>query len=169
MEALRDRTVKIDIPYITKLQEEIRIYKRDYSNDTIRGKHIAPHTVEMAAMWAILTRLEEPKGYNLTLLQKLKLYDGKTLEGFTEDSVKELRKQSAREGLGGVSARYVQDKISNALVSDKSESSINPFLVLNELESGLKGQSLLTNDEEEKALPRVDSGGETRIRRDCQE
>ncbi len=150
MEALRDRTVKIDIPYITKLQEEIRIYKRDYSNDTIRGKHIAPHTVEMAAMWAILTRLEEPKGYNLTLLQKLKLYDGKTLEGFTEDSVKELRKQSAREGLGGVSARYVQDKISNALVSDKSESSINPFLVLNELESGLKGQSLLTNDDEKK-------------------
>ena len=60
MEALRDRTVKIDIPYITKLTEEIRIYKRDYSNDTIRGKHIVPHTVEMAAMWAILTRLEEP-------------------------------------------------------------------------------------------------------------
>jgi serine protein kinase len=150
MEALRDRTVKIDIPYITKLTEEIRIYKRDYSNDTIRGKHIAPHTVEMAAMWAILTRLEEPKGYNLTLLQKLKLYDGKTLEGFTEDSVKELRKQSSREGLGGVSARYVQDKISNALVSDKSESSINPFLVLNELEGGLKGQSLLTNAEEKK-------------------
>ena len=150
MEALRDRTVKIDIPYITKLTEEIRIYKRDYSNDTIRGKHIAPHTVEMAAMWAILTRLEEPKGYNLTLLQKLKLYDGKTLEGFTEDSVKELRKQSSREGLGGVSARYVQDKISNALVSDKSESSINPFLVLNELEAGLKGHSLVTNEDDKK-------------------
>lgn len=150
MEALRDRTVKIDIPYITKLTEEIRIYRRDYSNDTIRGKHIAPHTVEMAAMWAILTRLEEPKGYNLTLLQKLKLYDGKTLEGFTEDSVKELRKQSSREGLGGVSARYVQDKISNALVSDKSESSINPFLVLNELEAGLKGHSLVTNEDDKK-------------------
>ena len=73
---------------------------------------LCPHTVEMAAMWAILTHLEEPKEYNLTLLQKLKLYDGKTLEGFTEDSVKELRKQSAREGLGGVSARYVQDQIS---------------------------------------------------------
>ncbi|MCP4502371.1 MAG: serine protein kinase, partial [Deltaproteobacteria bacterium] len=138
MEALRDRTVKIDVPYITKLSQEIKIYKKDYNNKTIRGKHIAPHTIEMAAMWAVLTRLEEPKGHNLTILQKLKLYDGKSLAGFTEDSVKELRKNTVREGLEGISARFVQDKISNALVSDKSETSINPFLVLNELESGLR-------------------------------
>ena len=150
MEALRDRTVKIDIPYITKLTEEIRIYEKDYNNETIRGKHIAPHTIEMAAMWAVLTRLEEPKGHNLTIMQKLKLYDGKSLAGFTEDSVKELRKKASREGMEGISARYVQDKISNALVSDKSETSINPFLVLNELDSGLKTHSLINNDEERK-------------------
>ena len=150
MEALRDRTVKIDIPYITKLTEEKRIYVRDYNNKKIRGKHIAPHTVDIAAMWAILTRLEAPKGYNLSLLQKLKLYDGKTLAGFTEDSVKELRKQTTREGMEGISPRYVQDKISNALVSDLSETSINPFMVLNELETGLKTHSLITNDEQRK-------------------
>lgn len=150
MEAIRDRTVKIDIPYITKLHEEKRIYQRDYNNERIRGKHIAPHTVDMAAMWAVLTRLEAPKGYNLTLLQKLKLYDGKSLAGFTEDSVKELRKQVKFEGMMGISPRYVQDKLSNALVSDASESSINPFMVLNELESGLKTHSLITNEEERK-------------------
>lgn len=150
MEALRDRTVKIDVPYITKLKEEMRIYERDYNNKIIRGKHIAPHTVSMASLWAVLTRLEVPKGYNLTLLQKLKLYDGKTLAGFSEDSVKELRKQSNREGMDGVSPRYVQDKISNALVSDMSQTSINPFLVLNELEAGLKTHSLITNDEERR-------------------
>jgi serine protein kinase len=147
MEALRDRTVKIDVPYITKLHQEVRIYKKDYNNQKIRGKHIAPHTIEMAAMWAILTRLEEPKGYNLTLMQKLKLYDGKSLAGFTEDSVKELRKIASREGMEGISPRYVQDKISNALVSDKSETSINPFMVINELEGGLRAHSLITNDE----------------------
>lgn len=150
MEALRDRTVKIDIPYITKLQEEIKIYKKDYNNKKIRGKHVAPHTVEMAAMWALLTRLDEPKGHNLTILQKLKLYDGKSLPSYTEDSVKELRKGAPYEGMRGISARYVQDKISNALVSDKSESSINPFLVLNELESGLRAHSLITNEEQRK-------------------
>lgn len=150
MEALRDRTVKIDIPYITKLTEEKKIYERDYNNKKIKGKHIAPHTVDMAAMWAILTRLEPPKGYSLSLLQKLKLYDGKNLAGFTEDSVKELRKQSGREGMDGISPRYVQDKISNSLVSDLSETSINPFMVLNELENGLKTHSLITSEEQKK-------------------
>src|SRR5713101_1346715 len=73
MEALRDRTVKIDIPYITKLAEEQKIYQKDFNARAIKGKHIAPHTLEMAAMWAVLTRLEEPKKHNLSVLQKLKL------------------------------------------------------------------------------------------------
>ena len=150
MEALRDRTVKIDIPYITKLSEEVRIYEKDYNPKRIRGKHIAPHTIEMAAMWAVLTRLEEAKRADLTILQKLKLYNGKTLPGFTEDNVKELRKEALREGMDGISPRYIQDKISNALVSDKGEGCINPFMVLNELESGLKHHSLVTNEDLKK-------------------
>jgi len=147
MEALRDRTVKIDIPYITKLSEEIKIYEKDYNPARIKGKHIAPHTLEMAAMWAVLTRLEEPKKADLTLMQKLRLYNGKTLPGFTEDNIKELRKEASREGMDGISPRYIQDKISNALVSDKGEGCINPFMVLNELESGLRHHSLLTSEE----------------------
>ncbi len=147
MEALRDRTIKIDIPYITKLSEEIKIYEKEFNAIRIRGKHIAPHTLEMAAMWAVLTRLEEPKKHNLSVLQKLKLYNGKTLPNFTEDNIKELRKEALREGMEGISPRYVQDKVSNALVSDKSETSINPFMVLNELEAGLKQHSLIPNEE----------------------
>jgi serine protein kinase len=152
MEALRDRTVKIDIPYITKLKEETKIYEKDFNPNRIRGKHIAPHTIEVAAMWAILTRLEQPKKANLSLMQKLKLYDGKSLTGYTEDNVKELRKEAAREGLEGISPRYVQDKISNALVNDKSGDvgCVNPFLVMNELESGLKHHALIANDEKRR-------------------
>ena len=150
MEALRDRTVKIDVPYITRFSEEVKIYKKDYNSNKIIGKHIAPHTIEMAAMWAILTRLEEPKKHNLSLLQKLKLYDGRTIPGFTEDNVRELRKETEREGLEGISPRYIQDKISNALVSDIGEDYINPFMVMNELESGLKNNSLITSEEQKK-------------------
>jgi serine protein kinase len=152
MEALRDRTVKIDIPYITKLSEEVKIYEKDFNSRAIKGKHIAPHTLEMAAMWAVLTRLEEPKKHNLSLLQKLKLYNGKTLPNFTEDNIKELRKESSREGLEGISARYIQDKISNALVSDKGEGCINPFMVLNELEAGLKTHSLINSEDARKRM-----------------
>ena len=150
MEALRDRTVKIDIPYITKWTEEIKIYKKDYNNQKIRGKFIAPHTIEMAAMWAVLTRLEEPKKANLTLPQKLRLYDGKLIPGYTEDNVRELRKEARREGLEGISPRYVQDKISNAIVKYPEEPTMNPFMVLNELEAGLDHHSLITNEELKK-------------------
>jgi serine protein kinase len=147
MEALRDRTVKIDVPYVTRLSDEIKIYEKDYNAQKVKGKHIAPHTIEMAAMWAVLTRLEEPKNAGLTLLQKLKLYNGKTLPGFTEENIKELRSESKHEGMVGISPRYVQDKISNALVAHHDARSINPFMVMNELESGLKHHSLLTNEE----------------------
>ena len=150
MEALRDRTIKIDIPYITKLSDEIRIYEKDFAPKSVRGKHIAPHTLEVAAMWAVLTRLEEPKKHNLQLVQKMKLYDGKVLPGYTQDTVKELRKESKREGMDGASPRYVQDKISNALVSDVGEGTINPFMVLNELDKGLLHHSLITNEEHKK-------------------
>ena len=61
MEALRDRTVKIDIPYITRLSEEVKIYQKDYNAKKVRGRLIAPHTLRIAAMWAVLTRLEESK------------------------------------------------------------------------------------------------------------
>jgi serine protein kinase len=153
MEALRDRTVKIDVPYVTTLADEIKIYDKDYNNSTVRGKHIAPHTVEMAAMWAVLTRLEEPKHAGLSRLQKMKLYNGKTLPGFTEENINELREQATTEGMVGISPRYVQDKLSNALVSHPDARSVNPFMVLNELEAGLKHHSLI-NDEEQKQLYR---------------
>jgi serine protein kinase len=122
MEALRDRTVKIDVPYVTRLRDEIKIYEKDFNADRVRGKHIAPHTIEIAAMWAVLTRLVQPKHANLTLLQKLKLYNGKTLPGFTEDNVIELKREAINEGMHGISPRYIQDKISNALVAHPEES-----------------------------------------------
>ncbi len=148
MEALRDRTIKIDIPYITKLSDEKRIYEKDFDQKRVAGKHVAPHTLEVAAMWAVLTRLEEPKKHNLELIQKLHLYDGRVLPGYTQDTVKELRKEVRREGMEGASPRYVQDKISNALVNEQGEGTINPFMVLNELEKGLRGHSLITSEEQ---------------------
>jgi serine protein kinase len=147
MEALRDRTIKVDVPYITKLKEEVKIYRKDFNAETVPHIHIAPHTLEMASMWAVLTRMEDPKKANLTLLQKLKLYDGKTLPGYTEDNIKELRKEALREGMEGISPRYVQDKISNSLVENRGAGCVNPFIVLNELEGGLRNHSLIKDEE----------------------
>ncbi|MGZ3705335.1 MAG: PrkA family serine protein kinase [Bdellovibrionota bacterium] len=149
-EALRDRTVKSDIPYITKLHEEVRIYEKDFGKGKVQGVFIAPHTVEMAAMWAILTRLEPPKKSDLSLMQKLKLYNGKTLSGYTEDNVKELRKEAVREGLDGISPRYIQDKISNTLVKYGHVGCVNPFMLFNEMDSGLRHHTLISSEEKRR-------------------
>jgi len=148
MEAFRDRTIKIDVPYNIRLDDEVRIYQKDFGPDRIRGIHVAPHTLEVAAMWAVLTRLEEPKKSGLTLLQKLKLYNGKSIPGFTEDSVRELKEEAQREGMNGISPRYIQDKVSNTLVSRQAidEKGINPFMVINELEEGLSHHSLISDE-----------------------
>jgi len=79
MEAFRDRTLKIDVPYNSRLDDEIKIYMKDFGPEKVRGIHIAPHTIEVAAMWAVLTRLSEPKKAGLSLMQKLKLYNGKSV------------------------------------------------------------------------------------------
>ncbi len=150
MEAMRDRTLKIDIPYVIRYGDEVKIYERDFNDRRVVGKHIAPHTLGIAALWAVLTRLEEPKHAGLTLLQKLKLYDGRSLPGFTEDSVLELQAEAKQEGMLGISPRYIQDKLSNALVSDQSRTCINPFLLMRELEGGLKHHSLITSEEQRK-------------------
>ncbi len=144
MEALRDRTVKIDVPYLLKWDDEIEVLMQDYGPDKVR-QHVAPHTIEIAALFAVLTRLHPDKSNKLTLVQKAKLYNGQYLEGHTEDTVKELRDKFPDEGMyKGLSARYVQDKLANALASHHEY--INPFIVLNEIKDGFQHSSLLTNE-----------------------
>lgn len=146
MEALRDRTVKIDVPYLLRWSEELKILEHYYGNGKVK-QHIAPHTLEIAALWAVLTRLQDDKDGKITLVEKAKLYDGRGLPGWTEDSVKELRDKYPDEGMFvGISCRYTQDKISNCLSSHYDY--INFFMVLNELKAGVDHQSLFNNEED---------------------
>ena len=103
----------------------------------------------LAALFAILTRLHDDGEQKLDLRDKAKLYDGRQLPGWTEDSVKELRDKYPDEGMiGGVSARFVQDKISNCLARRKHY--VNVFHVLSEIKEGLNHSSLITKVEDKK-------------------
>jgi serine protein kinase len=146
MEALRDRTVKVDVPYTLRWSEELRILEKDYGPSKVK-QHIAPHTLEVAALWAVLTRLNDDKDGKLGLVEKAELYDGKMLPGWTEEQVKELKDRYPDEGMSrGVSVRYVQDKLSNCLANNHDY--VNMFMVLNELREGLEGSSLLNNKDD---------------------
>ena len=145
MEAFRDRTIKIDVPYNLAVSDEVQIYKRQFSPERLPGRSVAPHTLEMAALWAVLTRLEEPTNSSLGIVQKARLYDGQVVQGFGPEHVTELRKAAPREGLFGISPRYVQDRIAAALVSERP--TVTAFDVLDSLEAGLTHHSLVSNEE----------------------
>mgnify|MGYP005844856949 CR=1 FL=1 len=155
MEAFRDRTLRIDIPYNLKLSNEIKIYERDYGQNKIKGIHIAPYTIKLAAMWAVLTRLKKSKKLSdVDLIQKLKLYDGLTVSGKTADDVKALKieGEEEKEGFDGISPRYIQDKIANALIEvskdQKPPYCLNPFFLFNKLEEGLQYSSLIPKEKQ---------------------
>lgn len=172
MEALRDRTIKIDIPYITKLDDEVKVYKKDFT-DEVTGMHIAPHTVEIAATFSVLSRLEEPKKADLGLIEKMKLYNGKKLPEYNEESVEDLKKETEREGLEGISPRYIQDKLSNSIIHGDEEGFVHPFMVLNELEEGLNNHGLITHEEQKdrfrQALEMCKEELDERLKKDVME
>lgn len=148
MEALRDRTVKVDVPYLLRWSDEIGVYNHTYGPGKVR-QHIMPHTIEIAALFAVLTRLQDDGSHKLDLRDKAKLYDGRQLPGWTQDSVKELQDKYPDEGMtGGLSARYVQDKLANCLAKNKRY--VNVFHVISELKAGLSQSSLITNVEDIK-------------------
>lgn len=149
MEALQDRTVRIDWPYVLRWDDELKVLEQDYNATKVR-QHIAPHTLEVASLFAVLSRLEPAADAKLDLVKKAKLYNSQTLPGYTEDAVKELQDASPEEGMKyGISARYIQNKISNALVSHHDY--VNPFMVLHEIKEGLKTYPVLGNNAELKA------------------
>jgi serine protein kinase len=145
MEAFRDRTIKIDVPYNLRISDEVQIYRRQFTRQLSGSTSLAPHSLEIAALWAVMTRLDEPTHPNLTLLQKARLYDGGDVQGFGPDHVREMRAASEREGMAGISPRYVQDRIAATLVSDKA--CIGPLDVLGAIEGGLSHHSLVSNEE----------------------
>jgi serine protein kinase len=145
MEAFRDRTIKIDVPYNLSFIDEVEIYRRQFSRQEASHKFIAPHTLEIAALWATLTRLEDPTHPNLTLLQKAKLYAGQEVQGFGNEHVREMRTECEREGMNGISPRYVQDRLASAIVSDRAY--VGPLDILESLEEGLRHHSLISNEE----------------------
>jgi len=128
-EAILDRIVVVKVPYNLRLSEEVKIYQKMIRNSDFRA-HVAPHTLEIASMFAILTRLEPTT--KCDLLTKLKLYNGEEVveKGKTKKiDVKELRDDAKREGMSGISTRFIMKALDNALSDNTEGNCINPITV----------------------------------------
>ena len=148
MEAFRDRTIRIDVPYNLRVAEEAKIYQRRYGLPGSPGRRLAPHCLRMAALWAVLTRLEEPAHQGLELLQKARLYNGERVPGFEPEQVTEIMASAEREGLFGISPRYVQDRIALCLV--KHAQTVSPRQVLHSIRQGLLHHSMVAGPEDRR-------------------
>ena len=151
-EALQDRIIMIKVPYNLKVTQEERIYdKLLKQSQALRNIHLAPNTLKIAAMFAVMTRLEEPKKANVDIVKKMKLYDGEDVEGFKSKDVRELKEETVREGMDGISPRYIINRLSNALVRDNI-TCINPIDALRAIKDGFDQHTGITPDERERYL-----------------
>jgi serine protein kinase len=150
-EALQDRIILVKVPYNLRASDEVKIYEKLLKQSALQNVHIAPYTLRIASIFAILTRLEPSKKAGMSLMKKLKLYDGEDIEDFQQKDIKELQEEAVREGMDGISPRYVINRLSNALVKQNT-TCINPIDALRALRDGLDQHTSITREERERYL-----------------
>jgi serine protein kinase len=147
-EALQDRMIMVQMPYNLKVSAEVKIYEKLLQRASLGPLHLAPHALEVAAMFAVLSRLEAPKQAGLTLVKKLRLYDGQEVEGFRQKDLKLIKAQTEREGMDGISPRFVINRLSSSLIRPNTRC-INPIDVLRALKDGFDSQGTFKREERE--------------------
>lgn len=149
-EAILDRIVKIEVPYCLELNEEVKIYEKILGKSNFKA-HISPHTIEMAAMFAILSRLTPSA--KVDPITKLKIYNGDDIveKGSTKRiDIGELREEAGpMEGMKGISTRFIVKAIDNAL-SNSDHNCINPLSIMESIIKSVKEMDV--SQEEKKRL-----------------
>ncbi len=150
-EALQDRIILVKVPYNLRVSDEVKIYEKLLKQSALQTVHIAPYTLRIASIFAILTRLEISKKAGMSPMKKLKLYDGEDMEDFKQKDVRELQDEAQREGMDGISPRYVINQLSKALVK-QNVTCINPIDALRALRDGLDQHTSITREERDRYL-----------------
>ncbi|MBX0285192.1 PrkA family serine protein kinase [Haloarcula salinisoli] len=152
MEAFNDRTKRIDFPYVLQYEEEAKIYRKMLRNADLPDIQVEPHTLEMAGLFGVLTRIEEPDTESVELVQKAKAYNGEIDEADDID-VKKLREEAEqaadiREGMDGVSPRFIGDEIAEAIMDSmhRSRSFLSPLTTFNHLEGNLENHGSIDSE-----------------------
>ena len=145
-EAILDRIVKVEVPYCLELAEEVKIYEKILNKSNFKA-HIAPHTIEIAAMFAILSRLTPSA--KVDPITKLKIYNGEDLveKGTTKRiDISELREEAGPyEGMKGISTRFIVKAIDNAL-SNSEYDCINPLSIMESIIKSIKELDIAAED-----------------------
>ena len=176
--SFKGRMELVTAPYLLRVADEICIYQ-DQIPRALHGTHIAPHALEVAARFSVLTRLEPPdvEMYHpevqrlvadLTPTEKMRLYDDGTVpERLSQKERRELRQiapdladeydsRDDYEGRYGASAREIRAVLLNA-AQNKRFDHLSPIAVIEELRNLVRSKSSY-----EWALPRTPPGRRSR-------
>jgi len=153
MEAFNDRTKRIDFPYVLGYEDEAKIYRKMLRNADLPDIQVEPHTLEMAGLFGVLTRIEEPDAGTIDLVQKAKAYNGEIDE--TDDiDVKKLREEGDSaaeigEGMEGVSPRFIGDEIAEAIMDSmhRDRGFLSPLTTFNHLEGNLENHGSIAEED----------------------
>src|SRR5947208_2961693 len=90
-EALLDRMVIIQVPYTLSYREEARIYKKlTSSTQAFREVHLDPHALHVAAVFSVLTRLQEGEEHEAENAKKVRVYAGEDVQGLLDKYLDEV-------------------------------------------------------------------------------
>ena len=144
-EAILDRIVRVNVPYCLEVTEEKKIYQKLLGLSDFDG-HIAPHTLEIASMFAVLSRLHPSN--KVDALTKMKIYDGKDVieKGTVKKiDINDLRDEARDEGMTGISTRFIMKAIDAAL-SDSEKNMVTPVSIRESLIKQVKDQIVVEDD-----------------------
>ena len=144
-EAILDRIVRVNVPYSLEYTEEQKIYEKLLGLSDFDG-HIAPHTLEVASMFAVLSRLHPSN--KVDALTKMKIYNGKDVieQGHVKKvDINDLRDEARDEGMTGISTRFIMKAIDAAL-SDSDKNMVTPISIREALIKQVKDQIVVEDD-----------------------
>ncbi|MFC6963831.1 PrkA family serine protein kinase [Halocatena marina] len=152
MEAFNDRTKRIDFPYVLQYEEEAKIYQKMLNNADLPDIHVEPHTLEMAGLFGVLTRVVEPDGGQIGIVQKSKAYNGE-IDEIDDIDVKKLREEATEtadvgEGMEGVSPRFISDEIAEAIMDSmhRGRDFLSPLTTFNHLDANLENHGSIPEE-----------------------
>ena len=153
---LLEQVVAVRIPFSLRASDEAQIYSRllavprhTWQSDHGDSDKISPSALRIAATLAVLSRLDRATRVGglprITLLEKVKLYDGQVMPPYTEEHVKKMRRESPGEGMCGLSPRFVVNRLAD--VKARTKGCLTPLRALEAMAEGLIEQAW--KDEEE--------------------
>ena len=185
-QSFKGRIELVRVPFILDVRHEEALY-RERLREAAGGRHVAPHTAYVAALWAVLSRMRKPQIERfpstlaevigkLTPLDKAELYStGQVPEDLSPDRARELAAHikdlfhesdtyPIYEGRVGASPREMQTVLLAAAGSTRYEY-VSPLVVLDEIVELLQADEPLRVPAPGRPARRLPRSQEARRRR----